>query len=609
MPLPTFYDTGTISVTQGQVAFTGQGTLWGNGNILAGDEVWLPSQPEIPPQQIDADPANGAGSFTVPWPGATEAEVPYQIRYKSITERSTAQTRRYLEQLGQLAALGIQPDAFGLFADRDAFDDAAKDFIFLSLNGDAGVTTTAWTLYIKLSATVGDWSTGQTIEGAPGPQGQNVVWLAAAGAPGAGTGANGDMYLDTATGDIYGPKAAGAWGAPVANITGPLGDPGADGTDPGILYNWSEATADEDPGAGNIAANHANLALATMLFVSKTNRAGDDMGSRLLSFAASTSPTKGQVTLTRSGGNAQADADVTGVTDAVGYVKVAISGPGGASGFLTGNAISLQFSRTGDKGADGTGAVDSVNGQTGAVVLDAGDIGFTPAGGIAAENVQGALEELDSEKASAAGLFAHVADTGNPHSVTKAQVGLGNVTNDAQLKIASNLSDITSRRAAALNLATGYVLAQSAVALSHTGDTNETVLATIAIPANVIGANGRVVIETSWSFTSSANSKTLRVRFGASGGGVGGTALLALGFTTTAMYHDYRAIANRNATNSQIAMLNTGVGGGWGGANNTPIATAVDTTAATEVVLSAQLANAGETITLESYQVLVYPKD
>lgn len=48
---------------------------------------------------------------------------------------------------------------------------------------------------------------------------------------------------------------------------------------------------------------------------------------------------------------------------------------------------------------DGTGgAVDSVNGQTGTVVLDAGDIPNTPAGNIAATDVQAALNELDSEK-------------------------------------------------------------------------------------------------------------------------------------------------------------------------------------------------------------------
>src|SRR5690606_29390067 len=49
-----------------------------------------------------------------------------------------------------------------------------------------------------------------------------------------------------------------------------------------------------------------------------------------------------------------------------------------------------------EKAEESAGEVTSVNGQTGAVVLDAGDIGVTPAGGIAATDVQGALEELDA---------------------------------------------------------------------------------------------------------------------------------------------------------------------------------------------------------------------
>jgi hypothetical protein len=48
--------------------------------------------------------------------------------------------------------------------------------------------------------------------------------------------------------------------------------------------------------------------------------------------------------------------------------------------------------------AASSAAVDSVNGATGAVVLDAGDIAITPAGNIAATDVQAALQELDGEK-------------------------------------------------------------------------------------------------------------------------------------------------------------------------------------------------------------------
>ena len=43
--------------------------------------------------------------------------------------------------------------------------------------------------------------------------------------------------------------------------------------------------------------------------------------------------------------------------------------------------------------------VQSVNGQTGTVVLTAAHIGFTPSGGISATTVAGAIQELDAEKA------------------------------------------------------------------------------------------------------------------------------------------------------------------------------------------------------------------
>lgn len=138
------------------------------------------------------------------------------------------------------------------------------------------------------------------------------------------------------------------------------------------------------------------------------------------------------------------------------------------------------------------------------------------------------------------------------------------------------------------------VLAQSAVAMSHTGNTDETTLATITVPANAMGANGRIRIITNWSYTNSANNKQLRVRFG----GIGGTVYLLATTTTTVSGRHITEIANRGAANSQFGSpsnLNFG--------NNASAATtsAIDTTAAVDIVLTAQLTNSGETITLESY--------
>jgi hypothetical protein len=48
--------------------------------------------------------------------------------------------------------------------------------------------------------------------GATGPAGPAGI-ISGSGAPAAGTGADGQFYLDTSSGRMYGPKAAGAWPA------------------------------------------------------------------------------------------------------------------------------------------------------------------------------------------------------------------------------------------------------------------------------------------------------------------------------------------------------------------------------------------------------------
>ena len=164
--------------------------------------------------------------------------------------------------------------------------------------------------------------------------------------------------------------------------------------------------------------------------------------------------------------------------------------------------------------------------------------------------------------------------------------------------VADGGTGASTARTACSNLSTRYVLARSAVAVSHTGDTNETILATVTMPANALGANGQVFITALWSYTNSGNTKTLRCRFG----GIGGQTYYGLNQTATAAVNQVTRIGNRNATNSQV-------GGPDGAANpfsattDAVITSAVDTTAAVDIVFTAQLANTGETISLEHYVV------
>lgn len=139
-------------------------------------------------------------------------------------------------------------------------------------------------------------------------------------------------------------------------------------------------------------------------------------------------------------------------------------------------------------------------------------------------------------------------------------------------------------------------LAASGVLASTTGNTTENTLATIAIPAGAMGPNGILKVTSLWSYTNSANNKTLRMRLG----GAAGTVFMEIGNTTSAYYYSQRIIQNRNSASSQI-----GHAGGTATFTTSTLATSgtINTANAQDLVLTGQLASAGETITLEGYIV------
>ena len=143
------------------------------------------------------------------------------------------------------------------------------------------------------------------------------------------------------------------------------------------------------------------------------------------------------------------------------------------------------------------------------------------------------------------------------------------------------------------------ILAQSAVSVATTATTSEEVLATITIPANALGANGCIEIWTSWDYTNSANTKTLRIR----AGGIAGTSLFSSSPTTTNTLMRPTHWMNVNATNSQKTSSSSGQGGSVGSSTGTLVTTAIDTTASVNIVITGQKASSGETLSLEFYQV------
>jgi hypothetical protein len=123
MPLPSTYSTGTASVANGATTITFSGAILGTAsqpNIQSGDLFVDPAQPLVPAQRIDSVDYDAlTAELWVAWPGASMTSDPYEVRFTSDPIRSTAQTRRLLEQLSVVDANGR-----GLFY---IFDDGTAD--------------------------------------------------------------------------------------------------------------------------------------------------------------------------------------------------------------------------------------------------------------------------------------------------------------------------------------------------------------------------------------------------------------------------------------------------------------------------------------------------
>ena len=126
--------------------------------------------------------------------------------------------------------------------------------------------------------------------------------------------------------------------------------------------------------------------------------------------------------------------------------------------------------------------------------------------------------------------------------------------------------------------------------------TSVVTLATITIPAGLMGANGKLKIYPLWSTTNNANQKTLRAIFSGS---------TCSTMVSQSVPNNSGLVIIRNINSESVQKCSSGLVAGIGSSTGSIASPTVDTTAATTITLTGQLAVGTDTMTLEDLFVEV----
>ena len=165
-----------------------------------------------------------------------------------------------------------------------------------------------------------------------------------------------DITDETITLDVGAQGPTGATGA-----TGSTGATGADGNSAGLYFTFSTTTSMADPGAGLLRLNNATPASATAIAIDDTSAdsGNPDVSAEIISWDDSTATNKGTLIIREVGSPENFHIyTVTGLTDNSGWTQIAVTHVAGSGTFADADNISVEFSRTGDDGADGAGTGD-----------------------------------------------------------------------------------------------------------------------------------------------------------------------------------------------------------------------------------------------------------
>ena len=129
-------------------------------------------------------------------------------------------------------------------------------------------------------------------------------------------------------------------------------------------------------------------------------------------------------------------------------------------------------------------------------------------------------------------------------------------------------------------------------AFAITGTTLETTLLTVNIPAGLIGISGKVKMYPLYSMTNNANNKSLRIKLGGS---------TAFSTTVSNSSQSSALVIIRNIGSESVQKSSTSVVSGLGNIGTALATLAIDTSVATTITITGQLAVGTDTMTLEGF--------
>lgn len=149
-----------------------------------------------------------------------------------------------------------------------------------------------------------------------------------------------------------------------------------------------------------------------------------------------------------------------------------------------------------------------------------------------------------------------------------------------------------------------------APSITHTGNTNETELARLALPAGLPGLHGLFEVYNSWLVNNDASGKTGSTKLGAAAAAVGScTALRSAAIAGALTLHEIAQWKNQASASSQKAFGALSGGLSIGTASGAAPTAAINTAAAFDIVWTGTLTDGTDSITLNAWAVKLLRPD